>query len=197
MRGSPVVYSTSVESLFVRGLREQLTPRLRERLRLAGLDLDRKLEPTYPLEQWKELLRLTVRELYPQHSAEVACAELGVRFMDGFLETFIGKATMSVLRVLGPHRALRRISHNLRAGNNFSEARLTEHGPGDVELWLNDVFADHPAFAAGLIQRGHEASGARACRVDTASFDGTSATLRIRWDEGARQGTVSAAPAGR
>jgi len=187
MPASPVVYSTCVESLFLRGLRGRLTARCKERLRQAGLDLDRKLEPSYPLGQWKEFLRLVVRELYPQHPAEAAYLELGVLFMDGFLETFIGKATMSVLRVLGPHRALKRLSHNLRAGNNFSKVELTVHGPTDMELWLNDVFADHPAFTEGLLHRGHTASGAHACRVETLAFDGAAATLRIRWEEGSRR----------
>jgi uncharacterized protein (TIGR02265 family) len=196
MQASLVVYSTCVESLFLRGLEGRMTPRCRERLRQAGLDLDRKLEPSYPLERWKEFLRLVVRELYAQQPAEAAYLELGVRFMDGFLETFIGKATMSVLRVLGPRRALRRLGHNLRAGNNFSDVQFKEHGPLDVELWLNDVFADHPAFAVGLIHRGHTASGARDCRVETLAFDGTAATLRLRWEEGARRGAASLAAEG-
>jgi uncharacterized protein (TIGR02265 family) len=194
MSASPVVYSTCIESLFLRGLRGRLTARCKERLRQAGLDVDGKLEPSYPLEQWKEFLRLVARELYPVHPAEAAYRELGMRFMDGFLETFIGKATMSVLRVLGPHRAVMRLSHNLRAGNNFSQVEVTVHGPMDVEVWLNDVFADHPAFTEGLLHRGHTASGAQACRVETLAFDGTSATLRVRWEGGARRAETASSP---
>ncbi len=192
MPTSPVIYSTCIESLFLRGLRGRMTARCKEQLRQAGLDLDGKLEPSYPLERWKEFVRVAARELYPQHPPEAAYRELGVLFMDGFLETFIGRATMSVLRVLGPQRSLRRLRNNFRAGNNVTEVQATEHSPMDVELWINDVFADHPAFTEGLIHRGHTASGARDCRVETLAFDGSAATLRVRWEEGTQRADATA-----
>ena len=192
MTRSPVVYSTSVEALFVRELGPRMPRRLRERLREVGLDLDRPLEPSYPLERWKGFVREAARELYPRLPPEDAYSHLGMAFMDGFLKTFIGKATMSVLRVMGPRRGLKRLSQNLRAGNNFSEVRWVEHGPTEVDIWLNDVFADHPAFAAALICRGHTENGARDVRVDALDFDGTAATLRVRWAEAPAQRVAAA-----
>jgi uncharacterized protein (TIGR02265 family) len=183
MHPNPVVFNTCVEGLFVRGLGTRMTVRCRERLREAGLDLDR-LEPTYPLARWKEFVHIAARELYPGLTHDEACWKLGEHFMEGFLQTFIGRTIIRVLRVLGPRRALQRLGQNLRAGNNFSEFRMAEHGPGDVEVWLNDTFANSPAFAAALIARGHAAYGARNVRVQTVQFDGAAALLRIRWDEG-------------
>ncbi len=199
MPNSPVVYSTSVEALFVRELGPRMTGRLRARLLEAGLDLGRPLEPSYPLERWKGFVREAARELYPRLPVEDAYSHLGAGFIDGFLKTFIGRATVSVLRVMGPRRGLKRISQSLRAGNNFSEARWLERGPTEVELWLNDVFADHPAFAVGLLTRGHTACGARDVVVDALGFDGTAATLRVRWTEEPERRAApgsSAAPGG-
>ena len=52
----PVVFTPSVESLFVHGLR--LSFPAREELRALGLDLDRPLLPSYPLATWERAVKV-------------------------------------------------------------------------------------------------------------------------------------------
>ena len=102
--------------------------------------------------------------------------------MEGFRETMLGRAVLSLLRVLGPRRALGRATQNFRSSNNYTETRLTELGPRHFELWLNEV-GSLPTFSAGLIHGGLKVSGARDIRIDLAGYDGHACTYHIQWSE--------------
>jgi uncharacterized protein (TIGR02265 family) len=102
--------------------------------------------------------------------------------MEGFRETMLGRAVLSLLRVLGPRRALGRASQSFRSSNNYTETRLTEKGPRHFELWLNEV-GSLPTFSAGLIHGGLKVSGARDIRVDLSGYDGHACTYLIQWSE--------------
>jgi uncharacterized protein (TIGR02265 family) len=178
-----LVLSNCVEGLFRRGVGAQLTPRCRERLKAAGLDLDGRLEAGYPLERWRAWLDIAAAELYPQLSAEQAHFQLGDRFLTGYFETLFGRVVLPLLRALGPRRALGRLQQNFRSGNTFSEVVLVDHAEGDVEVRINDVFATHPQFVMAIITRAHQAAGAQDTQLQIQSFDGTACTLRLRWSE--------------
>ncbi len=180
-----LVYATAVEALFVRELGATLSPPGRRRLREVGLDLERPLEVAYPIEQWKGFLRTAAEVLYPHLPAAEAHWWMGIHFVEGYLQTSMGRVLADLAPVLGPRRMLERIGADLSSGNNFSEVRLVEHGPRYVELWMNDVLDDHSSFAAGLILRAQQMAGARNVYVDVWSFDGTEGTFLVRWRDAA------------
>jgi uncharacterized protein (TIGR02265 family) len=183
MTPEKLVHAQTVEALFVRAFENRLTPASREALKRAGLDLDRKLERTYTLDQWKDFLRTAAAHVYGGVPAEAAYYSLGERFMDAWFGTFLGKALLGVAKLAGPRRMLLRAANGFRAGNNFSEVRVVERGPTSMELWINDVLADQPTFAAGLLARAVELAGGWRVVVVPEGFDGTSSTLHIRWSE--------------
>jgi uncharacterized protein (TIGR02265 family) len=183
MTPEKLVHAQTLEALFVRAFENRLTPAGREALKRAGLDLDRKLERTYTLDQWKSFLRTAAAHVYGGVPAEAAYYSLGGRFMDAWFGTFLGKALLGVARLAGPRRMLLRAGNGFRAGNNFSEVRVTERGPTSLELWVNDVLADQPTFTAGLLARAVELAGGWRVVAIPEGFDGTACTFHIRWSE--------------
>jgi uncharacterized protein (TIGR02265 family) len=183
MTPEKLVHAQTVEALFVRAFENRLTPACREALKRAGLDLDRKLERFYTLEQWKDFLRIAAAHVYGGVPAEAAYYSLGERFMDAWFGTFLGKALLGMARLMGPRRTLLRAGTGLRAGANFIEARIVERGPTSLEFWMNDVVADQPTFAAGMIARAAELAGGWRVVAIPEGFDGTSSTFHVRWSE--------------
>jgi uncharacterized protein (TIGR02265 family) len=177
------IYDQSFEGLFVRGLGARLTPTVKQRLREAGLDLERKLEPAYPFEVWDRCVAIAVRELYSQEPEEVAYRLLGERLVHGYQETLMGRAMRAVLRLLGPRRLLARVGEALRSGNDYLTSRLTERGATEVELWANEVgltrYLLQGALLAGL-QLSQPAG--KAVRVEVRGFDAEGVTFHISWD---------------
>jgi len=178
-----LVFPQTVEALFLRALENRLTPACREHLRRAGLDLEQKLARTYTLEQWKEFLRIAAGHVYGGVPAEAAYYSLGERFMDAYFGTFFGRALLGVVRLAGPRRMLLRAAMGFRAGNNFSDVEIVERSPTSMELKMNEVLADLPTFASGLLTRAVELSGGWRVVAVPEEFDGTSATFHIRWSE--------------
>lgn len=180
MAQAKVVYEQTIEGIFVRGCSAAMTPRCKERLREVGVDLDRKLLPAYPFDVWMAALVVAADELYPSCPPEEAQFKLGERMMHGFNETFLGRAVLSVLRVLGPVRATHRTSQHFRAGNNYTETQVRELGPGHMELWMNEV-GPLPHFTRGILQAGLAATGAKDCAVEVADYDGHGCTYKLTW----------------
>ncbi|REG33435.1 uncharacterized protein (TIGR02265 family) [Archangium gephyra] len=178
-----VVFATAVEALFVRALGANLSSLARRRLSEAGLDLEKPLAVSYPLDDWKTFVHVASGALYSHLTPVEAHWWMGIHFMEGYLQTFTGRIVAELAPALGPRRMLERIGQDLRSGNNFSEVELVGHSPRHYELWMNDVLDDVPSFAAGFILRAQQLAGARGVHVDVASYDGTACTFDIRWRE--------------
>jgi uncharacterized protein (TIGR02265 family) len=176
-----LIFAQSVEALFVRALGPHLTREGRQGLKAVGLDLSKPLRPHYSLEEWRAFVRVAARDVYPASRPEEAYLELGARYLQGFLQTSVGRASMQLVTHLGPEKTLERVPYNVRAGNNFNEVRVEELTPGAATLWLKDVTADNPFFACGFLSETLRAAGAGDIRVQPIAFDGTAATFRLTW----------------
>ncbi len=177
-----LVYEQTIEALFVRALGGRLTPECRARLHEAGLDVDQNIKPAYSFESWMRFIRIAAEELYPGEPIAEATFKIGEAYVEGFRQTMLGRAVLSLLRVLGPRRTIARATQNFRAGNNYTETRVTELGPTQFEVWMNEV-GDFPEFTAGIIQAGVRMSGAKELRVEPLGYDGHACTYRITWKE--------------
>jgi uncharacterized protein (TIGR02265 family) len=133
-----LVFDSAVQSL-AKGLGENLTPQLKEKLRAVGLDYDRRLLPAYSLEQWTGFLTVIVEHLQPEVELSRGLEQLGEVFMDGFFLSTIGKAVGSLLKLVGPKQALVRMKRNMRNGFNYPECTVTEKAAGDCLLWINET----------------------------------------------------------
>jgi uncharacterized protein (TIGR02265 family) len=183
MTSQKLVYAGSIEALFQRALENRLTPACRMRLNEAGLDLDQKLSPTYTLEQWKQFLRIAADHVYAGMPAEAAYYSLGERLIDGCFSTFFGRALLGMVRLAGPRRALAQAQLGFRMSTNCSEVRIVKRESTTMEVWLNDILADQPTFAAGMLARMTELAGGQRVVAIPEGFDGQSATFHVRWSE--------------
>ena len=148
----------------------------------VGLDLSEPLRPSYSLEQWRAFLRVAAPDVFPKASPDAAYFGLGERYVQGYRQTAVGRASMALIAHLGPRGTLERVTHGARAGNNFNEARVKELGNREATLWMKNVSADNPFFACGFVAETLRGSGAAEIHVEPVAFDGTSATFRITWE---------------
>lgn len=55
-----------------------------------------------------------------------------------------------LLRVIGPRRALERMTRNFRSANNFSDVCVVSTSPKSAMLKVNDIFSARPEYMAHL-----------------------------------------------
>ena len=175
-----LVFEQTIDGLFRRGLKGQVTPRLKRRLADAGLDLDKKLLPAYPFADWCTFVSLASEELHGPGNVQVGYRLLGERVVDGFKESMLGTALFSVIKVLGPRRALMRVRQNFRSGNNYTEGEVFELTPTSYEVWMNEI-GDIRYLTSGVLLAGVRALGAPQASVEVKTFDDAGVTYCVFW----------------
>ncbi|MBE4746929.1 DUF2378 family protein [Corallococcus sp. ZKHCc1 1396] len=176
------VYVQVVEGLLQHGLRGQVSPRLKERLRQAGVDLDRPLLPLYPVPLWARCLNIIIEETQPGVPREEAFRRLARAHVEGYGATLLGRAVMSVMRLLGPRRVVQRLPEVLRGTDNYTEATVTELGPAHHELRINSVI-DAPGYVEALFEAVLQVGGAHAPRVTKLREDADGTVYVLTWTE--------------
>lgn len=176
------VYVQVVEGLLQHGLRGQVSPRLRERLRQVGVDLDRPLLPLYPVPLWARCLEMVVEEVYPGLPRAEGYARLARAHVEGYGATLLGRAVMGVMRVLGPRRVVQRLPEVLRGTDNYTEATLVERGPTHFELHLNSSLKA-PGYVEALFEALLAAGGAKAPRATKRYDDGERTEYALTWTQ--------------
>ncbi len=172
------VYEHTVEALFFKALHARVGPGLKDKLKPLGIDLDGKPK-NVPQPEWVLALRLAADELFTGPLDE-RYRSLGRAVLQRFEDTLMGKAIMSVMRVMGPARALKRIESNLRGGNNFIRASLDQKGPNEFVSEVNECNGN-PHYIAGVIEGALHITGAKEVSVKVLEFDGHAAKYAITW----------------
>lgn len=177
-----LVFSQTVEGLFLRALKPQLTDRLMDRLaKEAGVDLRAPLKPGYAMASWDRAVCIAAEELHPRVALPVAFELLGAALTQGYFDTIIGSAMAAMLRLIGPSRAIRRIERSLRSGNNYSQTKLVDLSPSHFEIHTNETGRLRDNLR-GVIRKGMEVSGAKNVRCTVLRFDDASCVYDIEWD---------------
>jgi uncharacterized protein (TIGR02265 family) len=179
MATEKVVFEQAIEGLFVRALGPRLTPDCKARLKVLGLDVDAKLLPAYSFDVWMKALEVVSSELYPTQPLPEAMFKVGSLLIAGYQETFLGRAVLGMIRVLGPRRMLMRATQNFRSANNYTESRVTDVDAKTVELWMNEV-GPHPTFTAGIVYGALAATGVTPSVV-VKDHDGHACTFVCTW----------------
>lgn len=174
-------FSTVIEAIFVKGMGEKITPRLKEEIKKAGIDLN-KLAPAYPVEQVYKACKVVMPVLFAGMSEAEALHQLGVSSMRGYTETLLGKALMQILKLIGVRRSLLRMHTSMRSGNNFLETSSTVLSENCIELRFSDV-SGMPSFYQGIIEEGGRMAHAKNLRVKTVASDPPGHTFRVEWDD--------------
>ena len=180
-REAHLEFQHTVEGLFVKELARDMTPTLATRLREAGLDLSKPLEPAYPSLRYVEWLRITARQLHPELTEAEGIRRLGQRMLRGYGQTLLGRTIFGVMSVIGVRRSLEKITRSFRTGDNYSDARLEWIGPGELRVTFNEVH-DAPTYNQGILEQILTELKAEQPRVELVSCPGgVEAVYRITW----------------
>ncbi|MCP3164014.1 DUF2378 family protein [Myxococcus qinghaiensis] len=175
-----VIFGNTVDSLYLKTLDRDLSYELRNQLRELGMDLDAPLQAAYPHTVWVRCLDEVGRALYPEKPLEEARRRLARRMIEGYAQTVMGSAVLTLARVLGPMRSLGRMTHNFRSGNNFTQTRVNVVNPTTAELWFNEPEVTE-GFVEGVLEEGLHRIGVRGLTISRTRHDAESCTYRIEW----------------
>ena len=65
--------------------------------------------------------------------------EPGADFLEGYLNTLMGRANLNFAKLIGPSRAICRSARTWRQANNFTQVEVIERDPRCFELRFNIV----------------------------------------------------------
>ena len=177
-----VVYSHTVRAL----VENVLTPRglldtaFRAELKALGIDPQRPHDISSST--WWKLLQRAGARLSPAAPPDVAMEALGRAMVLGYGQTFLGKSTFVVLRLLGPRRALARLTDQFRATNTSLEVKSRELAPTDFEVSIHTQGGGPaPGYAAGILVEGLRQVGAPNPRVELVTTNELETVMRVRW----------------
>ena len=171
-----VWFPDAVESLWVKGLGDKLTPDLKRQLKELGLDLGPPLLPGYPAEVIGRATNFIAPKLFPELSLEAGIYRMGEIAVDQFAYSLLGRALFPMLRVFGARRAVQRMQSNLRTSNNFVIVEVTEVAPERFRLVIRHTDG-MPTFWKALADRGLHHSGVARPSADQYLVDGDTLTI--------------------
>ncbi len=173
-----VVFSSTFEAL-VRALGPKLDESGKARFKAIGVDFDARLLPAYTQETWLSAMQIGSDLLMPGESKEAQYYNLGHRIVASFAETMVGRALVAMMRVIGPRRALGRMTRNLRAANNFTETSFAMLDDGRCAVTCSPIVSTE--FFRGLFTGSVEAAGGSDVRVELLSVKEGTGTFSISW----------------
>jgi uncharacterized protein (TIGR02265 family) len=176
---SRVVFKHCAEAL-LRSLQTRMTPQLKTRLTELGLNPDGELPPGFDYDRWRQILTVAGEEIMPGKPQD-AHHELGERLTDAYLENFIGRALKPVIKLIGIRRAMGRMRQNFRVANNYSEAEVTDVGPGHVHLRVNETGL-MAYFYRGILAQGLKICDPKNLQVAIQSEDAQGVVFSVRWE---------------
>jgi uncharacterized protein (TIGR02265 family) len=133
------------EGLYVNALRVPAEGSFADDLRAVGIEL-RELRSVYATDVWRDGLDVAWRHCYPHLSRYEGWRRLGRDFINGYLQTVVGRFIASVLPLLTAERFVDRVPSFVRTGIGGSgcesvlmspcSARVTLRGPHEGAAFL-------------------------------------------------------------
>jgi uncharacterized protein (TIGR02265 family) len=163
----PLAFASMVEGMR-RALGDRVTEAAHRRFETIGIPMRGPLKPTYPRTIWIEASLYAGQLLSPELNPEQQRVALGKRFVRGYMETIVGRALITAMRLLGPRRSMLRMQRSFNTGNNYSKVVIREV-PGALEV---DVFgAPYPEWYEGMIHESLIATGAKEAEVKAIRYE--------------------------
>jgi uncharacterized protein (TIGR02265 family) len=177
-----LVFEQSVEGMYLKGHPDLLSPQVKEALRAVGIDLDQKLKPYYPSELVNEASRVFRKLAYAREPDDAkAYTRMGERIVDGYFNTVLGKAMVSVLKLFGAKRIVGRLPMTMKSGTNFQDVTLEWKSETEAWLTLADTEPD-PNINVGVIRRAFTHWFAvPSMKVEIVEHARPKATYRLTW----------------
>jgi uncharacterized protein (TIGR02265 family) len=174
-----LVFDHTMESL-LRTLARPIPPAQIAGLDALGIDLSKPLLPAYPVETYSALIGFIGRQRFPNLPPEEADFEVGRAFIEAYTtQTLLGRALKSLMKVIGPHRTIERMSRTFRTANNYTQTRLQPLGPASYELWFN--YAIRAGYFRGMVLSTLALSGVKQIEVRFVAVQNHEVTFHVSW----------------
>jgi uncharacterized protein (TIGR02265 family) len=148
-----LVYENAVEGLFIKAFGKQLTPALKAAIKEVGIDLSQPLKTQYPGVVVNQATALLRKHLFGRESDdEKAYFLIGSGTLDGYFDTVLGRAMVSVLRIVGYERIIDRLPRQMASGSNYQFVEVKRVKPGEATVSCSD-YQPHPALNLGVLTR--------------------------------------------
>lgn len=173
-----VVFAQSMEGLY-RAL-QPLQPLEQTAFLKAGVKGDGKFAAAYPLELYMDVMKAASAR-FPELEHDARYREVGKLFIGGFTATLMGSAMLGLLKVLGPRRALDRLTRSFRAANNFTGGSFTSLAPNHHRVVVD--YTLQPGFYWGLLEETLRRVGARDLVITIHEKRELTTTYDVSWKE--------------
>jgi uncharacterized protein (TIGR02265 family) len=177
MPSEPMTRATVFDCLFIKGLRADGA--LAELLRAEGVEL-RSLNAEYPIRVLNRCVDATCAHLYPDLELEDARLRLGRSFVQGFVQTLLGKAVAVGLPMLGPVRYLKRFPDNVLMDDSPLRVSLVQLGERTFRMEFRNEFQVLSGFMSGVLLEWLKLARAEAT-ITTERHSPMSFDLHISW----------------
>ena len=167
------------EGLFVRALGVDPSSAFGNELRAAGFDLN-EVRPAYPIEVWVDCVDVAWRHVHPESSRDEAWVWLGRRFVEGYFETFVGRAIATSLPLMSVQRFVERIPWFVRTGLGGSTAEVDLTGPNTATVVMNGPHARSSLLLSGVLEGSFERLGVKGT-FKVVPLEGVVSRLEISW----------------
>ncbi len=172
-----VVFAQSMEALY-RALSPH-TPLERAAFAKAQVISGDRFAAAYPVQLHVDILDACAQSRFSQLEEFERYAAIGRLYLLGFEKTLLGSALMAMLKVLGPRRALDRMTRNFRTANNFTEGTVQTFAPN--HHWVHINYTVRPGFYFGLLESGCLRAGAKDLVVKVVETKNLATTYEIKW----------------
>ncbi len=139
---------------YVKGLGPLFTDVTRQRLKTAGLDMQ-KLPPAINATQMIGFMEIIAGTAYPDLPREEQLRRLGLAAIRGWQHGLLGSAAAAMIRLVGPRRALTRLDRAFSTTNNFNRAKTELIGEKEALVTINDV-QGLPSYWVGIFEASLE-----------------------------------------
>lgn len=163
---------------YVKGLGPKFTAETRAQLKAAGLDME-KLPPAIGASAMIPFMHIIANGAFPTEPRDEQLRLLGLSAIRGWQSGLLGSAAATMIRIIGPLRALTRLDRAFSTTNNFSKAKTQMLGPKEALVTINDV-QEIPSYWLGIFQAALEILGLEGTVVVDHQTP-PEATFRITW----------------
>lgn len=178
----PQIAGNTVEGLFIHALK--VSGPIVAKLKQIGFDAER-LEPAYEIDVWRKALRIAGDEYYPGLTPQDAEFQLGVRLVDGYFTTIVGKMIQAAMPFLKAETLCLRLPRYFNTGvvGETQPPIITKLGDRHFQTTLFGA-TGVPYLAAGSVDAVLRKTKVKPL-VKVDSINAGSFTLDITWVDGA------------
>lgn len=157
------------------------TGAFRDELKARGFDADQP-KTEYPIVVWHDCLDVAAKYLYPNEARERAWWLLGERFIEGYLETLVGKIIAVALPFLSAKTFVQRSPRFMSTGMVGADVVLEWTGERSVVVKLTNVAFPSGHLLGGTVAVCLKRIGAKGVKLEGAAFGAGGSQVSIAWD---------------